>query len=86
MLTTNQVEEALSRSQPQLTYATTVLDQVARNANAELEAWGHTNHQITTERVAPYFGDPGLLLWTFWCETCHVSQFALLSRPLDEQP
>lgn len=86
MLTTDQVEEALSRSQPPLTYPATVLDQVARNANAELRAWGHTGHQITTERVAPYFGDAGVLLWNFWCETCHVSQLALLSRPLGGRP
>ena len=31
--------------------------------------------------MIPFYGDPRVLRWAFWCETCHVMQLALLSRP-----
>jgi len=54
---------------------------LTERANGELSAWGHNGHEVTLERVIPFCGDPGVLRWAFWFETCHVSQLALLSRP-----
>ena len=54
---------------------------LAERANRELSRWGHADHEVTLERMVPFVGDPSKLRCTFWCETCHVSQVALLSRP-----
>ncbi len=83
MLTTEQVEEALGRAELQARYPASELRWLVNRANEELRTWGHAGHQITTEHVAPFYGDPLKLHWTFWCETCHVTQLALLSRPVD---
>lgn len=83
-ITAKQVEAALAQTEPQAEYQMNGLALLAERANGELAAWGHEGHEVTLERVIPYFGDPGVLRWAFWCETCHVSQLALLSRPKPE--
>lgn len=81
MITPQQVQLALKLVEPQSSYAPSGLSLVAERANNELAAWGHAGHEVTLERVIPFFGDPRVLRWSFWCETCHVSQLELLSRP-----
>ncbi|MCY3923360.1 MAG: hypothetical protein OXG27_13350 [Chloroflexi bacterium] len=83
-ITAKQVEAALARAEPQAEYQLNGLALLAERANGELSAWGHEGHEVTLERVIPFYGDPGVLRWAFWCETCHVSQLALLSRPQPE--
>lgn len=80
-ITVNQVEAALAQAEPQAEYQLNGLALLAERANGELSAWGHAGHKVTLEEVVPFFGDQGVLRWAFWCETCHVSQLALLSRP-----
>lgn len=55
---------------------------LAERANNELCAWGHAEHQVALERVIPFFGDPRILRWDFWWETCRVIQLARLSEPV----
>jgi len=81
LITPQQVQLALELVEPQGRYASDDLTLVAERANEELAAWGHAGHKVALERVVPFNGDPRVLRWTFWCETCHVSQLALLSRP-----
>ena len=81
VLTTEQVEAALEEVEPSTRYPVGGIAQLVEHANLELRNWGHAGHQVTLERVTPFFGDPGVLNWAFWCETCHVSQLALLARP-----
>ena len=83
VLTTEQVEAALEEVEPSTHYPVGGIAQLVECANVELRTWGHGEHQITLERVMPFFGDPRVLNWAFWCETCHVSQLALLARPAD---
>lgn len=80
-ITAAQVEAALAQAEPQAEYQLNGLALLAERANGELDAWGHAGHEVTLERVIPFFGDRRVLRWAFWCETCHVSQLALLSRP-----
>ena len=80
-ITASQMAAALAEAEPQAEYQPAGLALLAERANGELDAWGHAGHEITLERVIPFYGDPGVLRWAFWCETCHVSQLALLSRP-----
>ncbi|GEM_PF-639749 len=80
-ITAEQIEAAPAEAEPQAEYQPTVLAPLAERANGELRAWGHEGHEVTPERVIPLHGDPGVLRWTFWCETCHVTQLALFSRP-----
>ena len=80
-ITAKQVEAALAQAAPQAKYPLNGLALLAERANGELSAWGHDGHEVTLERVVPFFGDRRMLRWAFWCETCHVSQLALLSRP-----
>jgi len=80
-ITAEQVEAALAQAEPQTRYQPSALALLAERANNELSAWGHAGHEVTLERVVPFFGDPRVLRWAFWCETCHVSQLALFSRP-----
>lgn len=49
-------------------------------ANQELRTWGHGDHEVSLERVSPFFGDAAVLHWSFWCESCHVSQIVLVAR------
>ena len=83
VLTTEQVEAALEEVEPSTRYPVGGIAQLVECANLELRTWGHAGHQVTLERIIPFFGDPGVLNWAFWCETCHVSQLALLARPAD---
>ena len=48
----------------------------SERANNELSALGHAEHQVTLERVIPFFGDPRVLLWAFLCETHRVALLA----------
>lgn len=80
-ITAQQVEAALAQAEPHISYQPSPLALLAARANNELNVWGHAGHEVTLERVIPFFGDPRMLRWAFWCETCHVSQLALLSRP-----
>lgn len=80
-ITAEQVGAALAKAEPQAEYRLNGLALLAERANGELDAWGHSGHEVTLERVIPFFGDPSVLRWAFWCETCHVSQLALLPRP-----
>lgn len=80
-ITADQVGAALADAEPQAEYQLNGLALLAERANGELDAWGHSGHEVTLEQVIPFFGDPGVLHWAFWCENCHVSQLALLSRP-----
>jgi len=81
LITPQQVQLALELVEPQGSYAPSDFTLVAERANDELAAWGHAGHEVALERVVPFYGDPRVLRWSFWCETCHVSQLALLSRP-----
>lgn len=76
-----QVEAALDQAELQAQYQLNGLELLAERAKGELDAWGHADHEVTLERVIPFFIDRRVLRWAFWCETCHVSQLALLSRP-----
>ena len=78
MLTADHVVGALEELDLVGTYRNGRLDELVEQANHELRNWGHGDHQVTLERISPYFGDRRLLSWRFWCETCHVSQIALL--------
>jgi len=80
-ITADQVGAALAEAEPQAEYQPDGLALLAERANGELDAWGHAGHEVTLERVIPFYGDRRVLRWAFWCETCHVSQLALLSRP-----
>ena len=80
-ITAAQIEAALAEAEPQAEYQLNGLALLAERANGELDAWGHAGHEVTLERVIPFYGDRRVLRWAFWCETCHVSQLALLSRP-----
>lgn len=79
-ITAAQVQAALAEAEPQAEYQLNGLALLAERANGELDAWGHEGHEVTLERVIPFYGDPNVLRWAFWCETCHVSQLAMLSR------
>jgi len=57
------------------------LGRLVHLANRELREWGHDGHQVTVERITPYFGNPEVLRCSFWCETCHVSHHALINMP-----
>lgn len=83
-ITPERVEAGLAQAAPETKYKASALALLAGRANNELSAWGHTGHEVTLERVIPFFGDPRVLRWVFWCETCHVSQLASLSRPEPE--
>jgi len=80
-ITANQVELAIARVEPPCSDGPNGLALMAEAVNGELSAWGHAGHEVTLERVLPFFGDPGVLSWHCWCETCHVSQLVLLARP-----
>ena len=86
MITPQQVQLALRLIEPRSSYAPSGLSLVAERANNELAAWGHAGHEVALERVIPFFGDRRVLRWSFWCETCHVSQLALLSQPAGVNP
>ena len=81
MITTQQVRLTLELVEPQTTFSTSSIPLLTAPANKELAAWDRAEHEVALERVIPFFGDPRVLRWSFWCETCHVSQLALLSRP-----
>jgi hypothetical protein len=81
MLSNEDVVAALEAADPPLTFQNGRISELVERANHELCSWGHDDHQITLERVSPFFGDPQILSWSFWCETCHVSQLALLAMP-----
>ncbi|MYD17767.1 MAG: hypothetical protein F4W99_11595 [Chloroflexi bacterium] len=80
-ITTAQVEAALIECEPKAEYRVNGLALFTERANGELSAWGHASHDVSLERVIPFYGDPRVLRLAFWCETCHVSQLALLARP-----
>jgi len=80
-ITAAQIEAALAQAEPEAEYQLNGLALLAERANGELDAWGHEGHEVTLERVIPFYGDRRILRWSFWCETCNVSQLALLSRP-----
>ncbi|MXV79896.1 MAG: hypothetical protein F4X58_13370 [Chloroflexi bacterium] len=80
-ITAEQVEAALAQAEPYPGYQPSALALLAERSNNELTAWGHEGCEVTLERVIPFDGDPRVLRWAFWCETCHVSQLALLTRP-----
>lgn len=84
-ITADQIGAALARMEPQANYQLDGIALLADRANSELCAWGHEAHKVTLERVIPFYGDPRVLRWAFWCETCHVSQLALLARQDAEQ-
>ena len=80
-ITADQVEAALAQAEPVAEYELNGLALLAGRANGELDVWNHAGHEVTPERVIPFYSDPRVLRWAFWCETCHVSQLALLLRP-----
>ena len=79
-ITAKRMEAALAECELQAEYQLNDLALLAERVNGELSAWGHAGHEVTVERVLPFFGDPGVLSWHCWCETCHVSQLVLLAR------
>ena len=93
MMSVQQVERALvevkagegdreqAASEDAATDAATDAARLTEQVNIELAAWGHAGHEVALERVRSFYGDPGVLRLTFWCETCHVSQVMLLARP-----
>ena len=83
-ITTAKIEAALGRSLPAVEYDRDALALQGERAHGELDAWAHAGHEVSVERVIPFIGDPGLLRWVFWCESCQISQLALLSRPAAE--
>ncbi|MDE2968092.1 MAG: hypothetical protein OXS30_11500 [Chloroflexota bacterium] len=79
MLTTESVRTTLKQTDLHSEYPGDSLGRLVQLANRELREWGHSEHQVTVERITPYFGDPDVLRWSFWCETCHVSHHALMN-------
>lgn len=88
VVTVQQVERALAQveageSEEARAAAMNAAADAARltgQVNHELAAWGHAGHEVALERARPFYGDPGVLRLTFWCETCHVSQMMLCPR------
>ena len=81
MITEQQVQLEFALLEPEAAGGESRVSGVAEAVNDELDAWGHANHEVSVERVIRFYGDPGLLRWTLWCETCHVVHVALLERP-----
>ncbi len=81
MITVQQVKQALTQVESGEIDGAQVAASLAERVNDVLAAWGHAGHEVTLDRVKPFYGDPHALRWTFWCETCHVSHVALLPRP-----
>ncbi len=79
MTTTEQLAEALQQAWPDLAGAEGGPRGRAREAERELERWGHQGHVFSLERVSSVAGRPGALGCLFWCESCHVSQLVVLS-------
>ena len=86
MITAQQAEQALAQVESVQVNPGHVASfdaaRLAEQVNDELAAWGHAGHEVALERVKPFYGDPRVLRWTFWCEACHVSQVVLLPRPV----
>ncbi|MYJ92707.1 MAG: hypothetical protein F4038_06620 [Chloroflexi bacterium] len=82
VLTTESVWNALQQFDQRDGYPGRSLGRLVQLANRELREWGHDGHQVTVERITPYFGDSQVLRCSFWCETCHVSHHALINMPL----
>lgn len=82
VLTTESVWIALQQFNLRDGYPGRSLGRLVQLANRELREWGHDGHQVTVERITPYFGDSQVLRCSFWCETCHVSHHALINMPL----
>lgn len=83
MLTTESVRTTLNQIDPHSDYSSSSLGRLVQLANRELREWGHSRHQVTIERITPYFGDSQVLRCSFWCETCHVSHHALINMPFN---
>ena len=75
-----QVEQALAQVEAGESDEAQAAAVLAERVNHELAVWGHAGHEVALERVKPFYGDPGVLRLTFWCETCHVSQMMLCPR------
>ena len=81
MLTIEAARTALEQSHLEDRYSGGGLTLLVRLANRELRSNGHGEHEIIVERIAPFFGDPEVLDWSLWCETCHVTHRALFAAP-----
>ncbi|MDE2745712.1 MAG: hypothetical protein OXI41_06965 [Chloroflexota bacterium] len=81
MLTTESVWIALKQLNLRTEHPGRSLGRLVQLANRELREWGHDGHQVTVERITPYFGNPEVLRCSFWCETCHVSHHSLIAMP-----
>lgn len=75
-----QLRFALEGCQPGSEYRRSEVRDMAGQVKDDLKMWGHEGHDVTLERVAPFFGNPDVLRFLFWCETCHVAHVALLPR------
>ncbi len=84
MLTTAGARNALEQFGLEHRYSGSGLTVLVRDANRELGSRGHSEHPVTVERIAPFFGDAQVLDWTLYCETCHVSHHVLLAAPLSQ--
>ena len=80
MNASEQLAEALARSQPELTADEARLRALAREAARELRRWGHSDCDVQLEWVRRKPGAPDSLSCLFWCESCHVSQLLVLSE------
>ena len=83
MNASEQLAEALARSQPELAADEARLRALAREAARGLRRWGHDEHDVKLERVSRMPGEQGSsgsLGCLFWCESCHVSQLLVLSE------
>ncbi|MDE2968452.1 MAG: hypothetical protein OXS30_13320 [Chloroflexota bacterium] len=56
-----QVGAALANAEPQAEFEQNGLAVLAERANGELDAWGHAGHEVTLERVIPFYGDTRVL-------------------------
>ena len=81
MLTNKAARNALRQFHLEDRYSGGGLTLLVRHANQELRSSGHGEHEIIVERIAPFFGDPDVLTWSLWCETCHVTHRALFAAP-----
>ena len=85
MLTTESVRIALKQIYNEPRYSDRRLARQVGLVNRELNELGHHGHQVAVERIAPYFGDPGVLRWSLWCETCHVAHHVLMDTPFSRR-
>ena len=81
VVTVQQVKQALAQIEAGESDEAQAAAALAERVNHELAVWGQAGQEVALERVKPFYGDPRLLRWSLWCETCHVSQVALLARP-----